>query len=66
MNTRRQTCYHCKKKLTADERGICCKYLAPTQERLCLDHLAEYLNVTRDVLEEKIESLKEGGCPLFS
>ncbi len=63
---KKQTCYQCGAPLTKDERGICCKYLAPGQARLCLTHLAEMLNVPRDFLVEKIEDLKEGGCPLFS
>lgn len=61
-----QICHKCQKKLSFDERAICCKYLAPGQARLCLDHLAEMLNVTREILEEKIEELKEDGCPLFN
>lgn len=61
----KQKCYQCGKSLDKDEKGICQKYLAPKQERLCLDHLALYLNITREMLEDKIEELKEGGCPLF-
>ena len=59
-------CCQCEKILTADEKGLCCKYLAPKQGGLCLDHMALYLRVDREVLEEKIEDLKEGGCPYFS
>ena len=60
-----QTCFQCSKKLKADEKALCKKYLAPGQERLCLDHLALYLRVERAILEEKIEALKDAGCPLF-
>ncbi len=52
--------------LTKNEVGINQKLLGEaTTVYYCLDDLAEYLEVTVQDIEDKIEEFKEQGCKLF-
>ena len=52
--------------LTKDEIGINKKLLGEhLSDFYCLDCLAEYLEVTVQDLNDKIEEFKEEGCTLF-
>ena len=67
---RRKTVHECvscgKKKKKKNEVGITKKLLGEnTQVYYCLDCLAEYLDVTVQDIEDKIEEFKEQGCKLF-
>lgn len=61
------SCISCgKEELAKDEIGINIKLLGGHIESYyCLDCLAEYLEVTADDLNDKIEEFKDGGCTLF-
>ena len=66
----RKTVHECvscgKKPLLKNEVGITKKLLGEnTQVYYCLDCLAEYLDVTVQDIEDKIEEFKEQGCKLF-
>lgn len=60
-------CSDCKKKpLTRDEVGINKKLLGEGVKKfMCLDCLAQYLEVPTEDLLIKIEEFKEAGCKLF-
>ncbi len=60
-------CVSCgKRNLTKNEIGINKKLLGENAEKCyCIDCLAEYLEVSVDDIEEKIEEFKEEGCTLF-
>ena len=60
-------CADCgKADLSKDEIGINRKLLGKSVERfLCIDCLAQYLEVTSDDLLSKIEEFKAQGCKLF-
>lgn len=56
----------CKENLSKDETGINKKLLGESiSEYYCMDCLAEYLEVSVEDLEDKIEEFKEQGCTLF-
>jgi len=61
---------HCsvcgKRPLLKDEIGVSKKLLGKSIENyFCLSCLADYLDVTVDDLNSKIEEFKEQGCNLF-
>lgn len=61
-------CIACgKNNLTRNEIGINIKLLGEkTEVYYCMDCLAEYLEVTKQDILDKIEEFKEEGCKLFS
>lgn len=61
------SCIACgKKQLEKNEIGINKKLLGePLENYYCYDCLADYLNVTVNDINEKIEEFKEEGCKLF-
>lgn len=60
-------CISCGKKgLGKDEVGICYKLLGESTESFyCLDCLADYLSVSVQDIQSKIEEFKAEGCKLF-
>lgn len=60
-------CISCgKNNLSNNEIGINKKLLGEDLENFyCLDCLAEYLEVTTQDIQDKIEEFKEEGCKLF-
>ncbi len=60
-------CVSCgKEELSKDEIGLTKKLISKdTSSFYCIDCLAEYLGVTADELQDKIEEFKEEGCTLF-
>lgn len=64
---KKHRCVACgKEPLTKDEVGINKKLLGEsTAAFYCMDCLAEYLGVTVQDIEDKIEEFKEQGCKLF-
>lgn len=60
-------CYVCgKSPLSKDEVALTKKIIdKKSQVFYCLPCLAEYLEVTVDELNDKIEDFKEEGCELF-
>lgn len=60
-------CAYCgKEPLTKNEIGINKKLLGEsTTAFYCIDHLADYLDVTVQDIKDKIEEFKEQGCKLF-
>ena len=59
-------CSKCGRELTQDEIGASRKFINKgTTEFFCLDCLAERFRVTRELIEEKIEYLRQHGCTLF-
>jgi uncharacterized protein YlaI len=55
-----------KENLTHNEIGLCKKLLGRNIEKFfCIDCLAEYLNVTLEELNDRMEIFKEEGCTLF-
>ena len=59
-------CRKCGKDLTPDEIGASRKFInRGTTEFVCLDCLAERFKVSRQLLEDKIEYLRQHGCTLF-
>ena len=60
-------CVFCgKEPLTKNEIGINKKLLGEkTTVYYCLEHLADYLDVTVQDIEDKIEEFKGQGCKLF-
>lgn len=67
MGAEVKKCYVCgKTPLTKNEIGLTKKLINRKAESFyCIDCLAEYLEVTSEELEAKIEEFKEGGCTLF-
>lgn len=67
MSTEIKKCYICgKTSLTKDEIGLTKKLINNKATSFyCIDCLAEYLEVTTEELEAKIEEFKEEGCTLF-
>ena len=56
----------CKEKLSKDEIGVNKKLLGESVlEYYCINCLAEYLEVSVEDLEDKIEEFNEQGCTLF-
>lgn len=68
MKEKHMACIACgKEPLTKDEIGICKKLLGQeTRMFYCLPCLADYLTVTEQDIEDKIQEFKEEGCKLFS
>ena len=62
-----KTCYVCGKgNLSKNEIGLTKKFLGRNIEKyFCLDCLAEYLEVSTEILLERIEEFKAQGCTLF-
>ena len=60
-------CSECgEKTLSKNEIGLCKKLLGEQSKRLlCIDCLAQFLDVTVELLQEKIEEFQEEGCTLF-
>jgi biotin operon repressor len=60
-------CDNCgKTKLKKNEIGICKKLLGEKITKFfCIKCLADYLNVTENDINDKIEQFKEDGCKLF-
>lgn len=60
-------CYVCgKTPLTKNEIGLTKKLINKKVNYFyCIDCLAEYLEVTTEELEAKVEEFKEEGCILF-
>lgn len=60
-------CYECgKEPLTKDEIGLTKKIIDKKAKSFyCLNCLADYLEVTVEELQAKIEEFKEEGCTLF-
>ena len=67
MKKRKEICVSCGKELlTKNELGINMKLLGEdTKAFYCMDCLADYLEVTVQDIEDKIEEFKEEGCKLF-
>ena len=63
----KMTCISCgKEPISKDEFGINIKLLGEASKALyCMDCLAEYLGVTVQDIQDKIEEFKEQGCKLF-
>lgn len=56
----------CKQNLDKDTIGINKKLLGKEISRFyCIDCLAEYIEVTVEDIQDKIEDFKEQGCTLF-
>lgn len=60
-------CTSCEKEvLSKDEVGLTKKLISKETEMFyCIDCLADYLGVTTEELQDKIEEFKEEGCTLF-
>ena len=60
-------CYVCgKRPLTKNEIGLTKKLINKKANYFyCINCLAEYLEVTTEELEAKVEEFKEEGCILF-
>lgn len=68
MSIENKKCYVCgKATLTKNEIGLTKKLIDKKASSFyCIDCLAEYLEVTTEELEAKIEEFKEEGCTLFT
>ncbi len=64
---KKENCASCGKPLSKkNEIGINKKLLGEqTEVYYCMDCLAEYLEVTVQDIEDKIEEFKDQGCKLF-
>ncbi len=67
MKRNKINCASCgKESLTKNEVGINIKLLGDnTTAYYCMDCLADYLEVTVQDIEDKIEEFKSEGCKLF-
>jgi uncharacterized protein YlaI len=67
MKSKNNNCIGCgKSKLEKDTVAINKKLLGRDIEKFyCMDCLANYLDVTFDEVNEKIEEFREQGCSLF-
>ena len=67
MRAREIQCLACRKTpLTKNEIGVNKKLLGSDVEAFyCMNCLADYLEVTVQDIEDKIEEFKEQGCKLF-
>ena len=63
----KKNCYICGKEgLTHNEIGLNKKLIGRNIERFhCMDCLAEYLEISVEDLEERIQGFKDAGCVLF-
>jgi len=60
-------CKECAEMLSHDEIGLCKKLCGKNlTEFMCINCMAEYFSVTRDLLEEKVKHYKDIGCTLFN
>lgn len=60
-------CLKCGKTLTFDEMGLYKKLInRGATEFTCKKCLAEYLRVTEETLDGKIEQFRRDGCTLFT
>lgn len=68
MGAEVKKCYVCgKTPLTKNEIGLTKKLIdRKAVSFYCIDCLAEYLEVTSEELQAKIEEFKEEGCTLFT
>jgi len=68
MGVEVKKCYVCgKTPLTKNEIGLTKKLIdRKAVSFYCIDCLAEYLEVTSEELQAKIEEFKEEGCTLFT
>lgn len=64
---KQQSCASCgKRTLSKNEIGITKKLIGvQTKVYYCKECLADYLGVTIDDIDEKIEEFREQGCKLF-
>jgi hypothetical protein len=60
-------CFICKKqKLTRNEIGLNRKLIDKDVKKFhCLQCLADYLDISVEDLEERIQDFKDSGCTLF-
>lgn len=59
-------CKKCGKELSGNDIGLTKKLInRGSTEFLCIDCIAEKLDCTKKLLEEKIRQFKESGCTLF-
>jgi hypothetical protein len=58
-------CANCDKVVTKNEIGLTKKYLGRNSHALCLDCLAEFLEITTEELLEYLEEFKSAGCTMF-
>ncbi len=59
-------CIKCGKVVTSDEAALCKKLInRATEKYMCLCCAAEYFDVTKELLEDKIRQYKAFGCTLF-
>lgn len=67
MSIETKKCYVCgKTPLTKNEIGLTKKLISKKAISFyCIDCMADYLEVTTEELEAKIEEFKEEGCTLF-
>lgn len=67
MQAKTRKCCKCGCDITdKDTIGINRRLLgAHTVKFMCVKHLAEFFGTTEDVLQGRIEDLKDSGCPLF-
>lgn len=61
------SCLLCgQKPISKDEYAICLKLLGENIEKCyCIDCLAQYLEVSKEDILDKIEEFKDEGCNLF-
>jgi hypothetical protein len=64
---KRMDCFICgKRDLSRNEIGLNKKLIGKDVQKFhCLSCLAEYLGVTVDELQERIQDFKDSGCILF-
>lgn len=65
--TKRVDCYICgKENLTRNEIGLNKKLISRDIKKIhCLQCLADYLDVSADELQERVQDFKDAGCTLF-
>ena len=67
MKKNNALCMVCDKTLTKNEIGLNRKLIDDDAKSFyCLDCLADYLDVTTEELQAKIDEFKQEGCKLFS
>lgn len=60
-------CMKCGKKLTKDETALHKKLFNRGAEQfMCIDCIASYLDIPKEILLEKIIQFKSMGCTLFN